>query len=156
VKTYRILILIGVALYAVSFFLIGVSDASNGGKGGIPGYTCATTTLLSPWGGEGLKMVRESPIDFFSVLISGWINPVFLITVIVLLCRPKGRLGGILTIVLLLMFPACWIVFYRAHLQPRAGYFLWTAAMLLVLFAPRLARTSAASQKPVDIRTNIS
>jgi hypothetical protein len=43
-----------------------------------------------------------------------------------------------LRIVLIFMFTACWIVFYYEHLHPRLGYFLWTAAMLLVLFGGEL------------------
>jgi CHASE2 domain-containing sensor protein len=49
--------------------------------------------------------------------------------------RPRSKLGWILIAALLLMFPACWVVFVTGHLQPMAGYFLWTGAMLLVLFA---------------------
>jgi hypothetical protein len=144
VRTDRILIFIALALYAASFFFTGVSD-DGPRRGGIPGYECATITLLSPWGSEGLKMVRDSPLDFFPVLISGWINPVFIVTLIALLVRPAGRFGGILRIVLLLMLPACWIVFHRAHIHPRAGYYLWTGAMLLALFSNKLAKPAAAS-----------
>jgi hypothetical protein len=146
VKAYCILIFVALVLYVVSFTLVGVSNAGDPhGGGGIMGYKCATLTLLSPWGSEGLKMVRENPIDFFSVLISGWINPVFAITVVALLFRPNGRFAGISRIVLLLMLPACWIVFSRSHLQPRVGYYLWTAAMLLAVFANKLVRPSSTA-----------
>lgn len=144
-KAYCVLIFIALVLYVVSFTLIGVSNAGDThGGGGILGYKCATLTLVSPWGSEGMKMVRESPMDFFPVLISGWINPVFLITVGALLFRPNSRFAGISRIVLLLMLPACWIVFGRSHLQPRVGYYLWTAAMLLAVFANKLIRPSAS------------
>jgi hypothetical protein len=159
VKAYRILIFLGFGLYVASFFLTGVNNASDpAGVGGIPGYGCAWLTLVSPWGSEGLKALHDSPGDFFSVLISGLINPIFLITVSVLLVRPNGRLGLILRVLLLLMFPTCWIVFFRAHLHARAGYYLWTAAMFLIMFSTVLARTPtpAVSQKPIDKRSNIS
>jgi hypothetical protein len=143
VKTYRILILFGLILYVVSFFLTGVKDASAAANvKGIYGYDCASITLLSPWGSDGLKMFREEPVNFLSVLFSGWINPVFLITVVVLLIRPNSGAAGVLRIVLLIMFIAPWIVFYREHLHPRGGYFLWTAAMLLVMFSSRLDKNA--------------
>ncbi len=137
-KAYRILILLGMVLYVVSFFLTGVKDAAAApGTKGMPGYECATTTLMAPWGSEGLNLLRETPVDFFALLFSGWINPLFVITVVVLLVRPHGWLAWTLRIVLLAMFIAPWIVFYKAHLHPQGGYFLWTAAMALVLFVPR-------------------
>jgi hypothetical protein len=156
VKTYRILILLGLVLYVASFFLTAVKDSKT--SAGMPGYKCATTALLAPWGGDGLNMLRETPVDYFALLFSGWINPVFLITALAFLIQPKGRFAGILRVVLLLMLPACWIVFYKAELRPAQGYFLWTAAMLLVLFSNTLIRSGArtAPGKPVDKNANIS
>lgn len=142
-KTYRILIFFGLVLYAASFFLTAVKEASAAaGAKGISGYDCATTTLLAPWGSDGLRLFREGPLDFLAILFSGWINPVFLVIVVVLLIRPKGSFVRVLRIVLLLMFIAPWIVFYKEHLHPREGYFLWTAAMLLVMFSPKLGRNA--------------
>jgi hypothetical protein len=136
--------LLGMVLFVVSFFLIAVREAGAApSDSGMRGYTCAYVALLSPWGSDGLRMLREGPVDYFAILLSGWINPVFLITVVVLLVRPKGSLAGVLRITLLIMFLACWIVFYKEHLHPREGYFLWTAAMLLVLFSSKLVRPAA-------------
>jgi hypothetical protein len=161
VKTYRILILLGMILFVVSFFLIAVREAyARQSDPGMHGYTCAEVALLSPWGSDGLRTLREGPVDYFSVLLSGWINPVFLITTVVLLIRPDGRLARTLRIILLVMFVACWIVFYKEHLHPQAGYFLWTAAMLLVLFSNKLARPAperlAPLGKTVDKGAHIS
>src|SRR5262245_54589006 len=125
-------------LFVGSFFLIAVREANATQAGsGMRGYTCAYVAFLSPWGSDGLRMLREGPMDYFSVLFSGWINPVFLITALVLFIRPDGRLAGTLRIIVLVMFLACWIVFYKEHLHPQAGYFLWTGAMLLVLFSSK-------------------
>ncbi|HEY6306416.1 MAG TPA: hypothetical protein VI488_08190 [Candidatus Angelobacter sp.] len=140
-KTYWILILLGIILFAVSFRLIAVREAgASPSDSGIRGYTCAYTTLLAPWGGDGLRMLREGPVEYLAILLSGWINPVFLITLVVVLVRPNGRLAGILRVVLVIMFLACWVVFYKEHLHPREGYFLWTGAMLLVLFSNQLSK----------------
>jgi len=105
---------------------------------GIPGYLCAYMTIVLPWTSDGMRMLHHEPADYFAILLSGWINPVFLVTFVLLLINPRNRLAGILRILLIFMFAACWIVFYYEHLHPRLGYFLWTAAMLLVLFVGKL------------------
>ena len=158
-KMRWILFLAGMALFVVSFFLIAVREAgATHSDSGMRGYTCAYVALLSPWGSDGLRMLREGPVDYFAILFSGWINPVFLITVVVLLVRPNGSLAGMLRGVLLVMFLACWVVFYKEHLRPRAGYFLWTVAMLMVLFSSKLVRPGARTSpgKTVDKNANIS
>lgn len=138
-KISTILICLGILLYVVSFFLIAVKNVDN--DAGFSGYWCALTTLTAPWGSEGLKQLRQAPLDFFSVLLSGWINPLFLIVVIVRWISPRSRLGWILFTLVLLMFPACWIVFARAHLRPSSGYFVWTMGMLMALLAGAFARS---------------
>jgi hypothetical protein len=144
VKTYWTLIVLGIILFIVSFFLTAVKDVNAApGASGEKGYFCAYITLSIPLGHDGWQMLRETPVNYFAVLLSGLINPVFVITVVLSLLKPQGRPGAILRIVLLFMFAACWIVFYRAHLRPQAGYFLWTAAMLLVLFSNKPRRAIA-------------
>jgi hypothetical protein len=139
-KISTVLVWVGIVGYVASFFLIAVRDSSNPASG-FTGYWCALTTLTAPWGSDGLKEMRQDPVDFFSVLFSGWINPLFLITLLVRWRRPHGRLGWILGILLLLMFPACWVVFAKAHLRPSVGYFVWTASMVVALFSTAFARS---------------
>jgi hypothetical protein len=129
-KIGRIVLLLATILYIASFFLVAIAIPDR-----IPGYTCAYIALLLPWSSDGFKMLRDGPIDYFSVLISGLINPVFIVTLILLWLKPRGRARTVLGTVLVLMFGACWVVFYRMHIQPRTGYFLWTGAMLVVLFS---------------------
>ena len=138
-KMARLIAVIGFLVFAGSFFLTGVKEAvAAPSDRGIPGYLCAYMTIVLPWTSDGMRMLHHEPVDYFAILFSGWINPVFLITFVLLLINPRNRLAGILRIVLIFMFIACWIVFYYEHLHPRLGYFLWTAAMLLVLFAGKL------------------
>ena len=138
-----ILVIVGMALWVGSFFLVAVQEANTPyGGSGYRGYLCAFITLINVWGHDAMAMLRETPVEYFSTLLSGWINPVFLITLMASLVRPKGRLAVVLRIVFLLMLPACWIVFYKMKLYPREGYFVWTAGMLLVMFAAPGARVS--------------
>ncbi|HLW55548.1 MAG TPA: hypothetical protein VKW06_22155 [Candidatus Angelobacter sp.] len=137
-KMSRILLWLAMAAYAGSFFLTAVRDAN--GPSGFTGYWCALTTLTAPWGSDGLKELRQEPVEFFSVLFSGWINPLFLITLLVRWRRPRGRAAWILGALVLILFPACWVVFAKVHVHPVAGYFLWTAAMLVALFSGVVGR----------------
>jgi hypothetical protein len=140
-KMNRVVALIGFLLYIGSFFLLAVSETTaTASTEGFKGYSCAFLALISPWGHGGMEMLHDKPLAYFSVLVSGWINPVFLITAVMLWIRPHGRAGAFLRIVTVLMFPAVWLAFKEMQLRPRAGYWLWTAGMLLVLFSTMLAR----------------
>lgn len=138
-KISRIVFSLGIILYIASFLLTAVKDAyAAPGAEGYVGYLCAYVSLVLPWVSDGIRILQSDPLSYFGILLSGWTNPVFLVTIVLLL--RKKRLGAILRIVLLFMFAACWIVFYREHLHPQIGYFLWTAAMLLALFSNVFSR----------------
>jgi len=89
-------------------------------------------------------MLRNNPLEFFSLLISGWINPLFLITIILMSRKRFSQPIAILKIIILLMIPFCWIVFYYEKLYPREGHFLWVIGMLLTLFSSKLRKEDSA------------
>jgi hypothetical protein len=126
---------IGLSLYAVSFLLVAVGHSFTGFT--MRGYECANDELLSPWQHDP---TFDGRFDFLSVLISGWINPVFLITAIfVFLGRPPRPIAVMRTVVIL-MIPFCWVVFHHEGVYPREGHFVWIFGMLLVLFSKEAAR----------------
>jgi hypothetical protein len=140
-KMNRVIALICLLFYVGSFFLTAVKDSgATISDSGYRGYLCAWVTLLSPWGSDGMRMLRQGALEYFAILFSGWINPVFLVTAAMLWAKPNGRAGAFLRIVVVLMLPACWIVFHNEHKRPWIGYWLWTAAMLMALFSTMLAR----------------
>ncbi len=136
-KTHRllfwILFCIGFVVYVGAFFLQAVGDQH--GPGGVRGYICAEITLVTPWGHDGWDILHDYPFRYFCLLISGWINPIFVITTVLLLTRKAARLASLLRIILLMMIPCCWGVFHYENLRPRLGHFLWIFGMLLVLFS---------------------
>jgi hypothetical protein len=141
VKRSRIVLVVAMVLYVASFFLDAVIEAPGSSSGSrIPGYDCAYLTLIFPWSREGLRSIQEHPLQFIAMLLSGWINLMFLITMGFLLKRKAAHIGDTLRIVLLLMFPACWLVFFEVQVRPTYGYFLWTIAMLLALFPASFAK----------------
>jgi hypothetical protein len=146
-KRNRQIFWIGLLIYVLSFFLaaVGPFDASKP----MSGYFCAYATLLFSWEQaklwlHGVPSINK-PLEYVSVLISGWINPAFLLAVLVTSDSPSKSSVVAGRIILILMIPFCWIVFYYHQLYPREGYFLWIAGMLMVLF-PHSAAPSMAGQ----------
>jgi len=128
----RYIFWIGLLLYAASFFLIAVV-----GRGPIPGYICAYSALSFPWGGNlfGPFGIFENKIpEYFAVLISGWINLVFLIAAVLAIRDGSPRVVARLRIAVILMIPWCWVVFHYQDLYPREGHFVWIFGILLTLF----------------------
>jgi hypothetical protein len=140
VKRQRIVFWTGLLLYVASFFLIAVV----GLRGGETGISSAQAALLYPWTHLNGMLLRKNPLEFFSILISGWINPFFLITIILMSRKQFPQTIAILRIIILLMIPFCWIVFYYEELYPREGHFLWVTGMLLTLFSGKLRKDESA------------
>ena len=138
---------IGLTLYVGSFFLMAVGDLGKGSP--MPGYQCAWLALGLPWddnlfGHQGLFENRF--LDYLSVLLSGWINPAFVVAALFVFLRPSARTTRVLAIATLAMIPFCWVVFYYHDFYPREGHVVWIAGMLLVLreaLRPRSVRRSA-------------
>ena len=147
-KKSKIILVVALLAFIGSFFVTAVNNA-NGARNdsGPPGYVCAFMALIFLWGDIGLKMLDNRPMEFFSTLLSGWINPVFLITVFLLQIKRTMQWGRVLRVVLLLMLPSCWIAFDYDHLRPRYGYFLWTVAMVMALFADLFSERSTTGMQ---------
>jgi hypothetical protein len=123
----------GLIIYLTSFFLNAVGGLPAGQP--IRGFVSAYLALLS-WLNMGLMRQGHAFADkrlaFVCLMVSGLINPAFLLYVI----EPSK----IFRRVLLLMIPSCWIFFYYEHLIPHEGHFLWILGMLLVLYGARPAK----------------
>ena len=77
----------------------------------------------------------DSTVMNVSGMLNGWINPVFFLTMVLMLVDKTPRLTRIFRYVVLCMVPLCWVVLLYEHVYPREGYILWTIGMLLVLFS---------------------
>jgi hypothetical protein len=143
VKTLRWLALLtGIAAFAASFALPAVKEAkASSNSAGVPGFTCATITLQMPWSNDGRTLLHESPLQYFSILFSGWINPLFLVTLVMVLIKPRWRPTIVLGYLVAAMQVFCWILFFQLHLFPRQGYFLWLSGMLLALYSNKISRS---------------
>jgi hypothetical protein len=139
----------GFLLYAVSLLLPAVA-----GRGvytpELPSVAGCTLdwflfpmTYISLHGPGGTSdFFTDDPIKNVSIAISGWINPVFLFTVLLALVGKTPILTRVFRNIVIVMMPFCWIAFRYSGVYPREGYFLWTGAMLLVLLSSKLTRDS--------------
>ena len=101
------------------------------------GYECAYLALES-----AIRSVSISPASadytppflYFSILIAGLINPVFLVYTTLAYLKRNPRTARVLKCALLVMIPFCWVVFHYIEVYPREGHDLWVNGMLLVLF----------------------
>jgi hypothetical protein len=128
------LVVAALSMYVASFFLLTIGDFGRV-VGPLRGYFCAELALIYPFSEDGRSLFHERPIEYFAFLGSGLINPVFLITFFLHLCRVKPRVQVVLRNLTILMIPLCWIVFQYERFYPREGYILWVVGMLLTLFA---------------------
>ena len=144
-KIPRWFVWVGLLLYAVAFALpaISVPDSLP-----LPGYRCALfVTVEQPWSTDNRGLLHSAPLRYIPLMLTGWINPLFLVTAILILLRKAATLVGILRIVILLLIPLCWVVFHYETVHPREGHFLWILGMLLVLFSAKLRPSEAKAQR---------
>ena len=130
----RVMVVVGLSIYVISFFLLAASDFGRL-TGPLHGYFCAMYALFSPLSEDGRPLLHENPIEYFSLLSSGLINPLFLTTLLLQLFRVRPQVIVFLRTLTVLIIPLTWIVFHHEGYYPREGYFLWMVGILLTLFA---------------------
>jgi hypothetical protein len=142
VKANQALYKLGLVIYVLSFFLVATGDP-RGLIGRMTGYECAYLAVKSfltdnPFSPNSTVATTSAPLlVYLSILISGLINPVFLIYVTLTSLKRAPRTVRVLKFVLLAMIPFCWLVFYFFQIYPREGHALWVIGMLLVLLSSR-------------------
>lgn len=98
------------------------------------GWLCAVLAFGLPWWAliPTNHILEGQPLVWAAALVSGWINPVFLITLVQLI-RGRHRSASALRIVVLLMVCCCWFVFGFFNLHAREGFVAWVTGMVLAL-----------------------
>lgn len=134
-------LLVALIVFAIAFFLPAIWIPLVGPHTAT-GYWCAWVTLVSPWTTDGLKDLPAAPLKYFSILLSGWINPLFLMSMVLSRRESTIRLSRTLRTVALIFMPTCWIVFFTQNVYPFVGYFIWTAAMVAALFSSSFSASS--------------
>lgn len=140
-KRQRIVFWTGLLIYSISFFLPAILGCANSTPP-IRGYDCALIAFISPIE-NGLQnapwhagsLFQSKSLEYFSLLLSGWVNPLFLIEVILILVDRLKRVVVALGLAIVLMIPFSWVVFHYEHYCPREGHIVWIVGILVVLFS---------------------
>jgi hypothetical protein len=146
----------GLLIYSISFALFW-GGCRLPGCGPSRGYLAAFFAFVLPLKENPFSvpwLFHDMIFEYVALVISGWINPVFLIVVALMLRGRYQRTEAILRIILLLMVPFCWAVFYDYGFYPREGYFLWLFGMLLALFSSVIMKLINRLVRNPDIAQN--
>jgi hypothetical protein len=132
---------LGLIIFTVSFFLVALGETSaSPGTQPFFGFYCARFSFCYPWV-EARDVLFHNvpplfgPLAYASLLVSGWISPLFLLVVFLDLTDARPRLALILRMVILGMIPLAWFfAFYEIRAYPREGHFLWVLGMLFAMY----------------------
>lgn len=142
-RTVLISRVVGFCVYVWAFFLPACRQVATPGgdaPGVYRGYICAAVTLVNT-----LSREMWHSMDFLAVL-SGWINPLILIYLFLLLF-PRFRWPRRIVAGLIVVFIAgTWVFFYLHPLVPLIGNVLWVAGILLILAGEAFGRERAGSE----------
>ena len=129
--------ILGFCVYIAAFFLPAVREAATPG-GDAPdvflGSRCAWMTLVNTFSHE----IWHS--KYFLAVLSGWINPLLLLYLFLLLFPklfwPRRILAGAIAA----FIAGTWVLFAVVPLVPLIGHFLWIAGILLILAGEAMRR----------------
>jgi serine/threonine protein kinase len=141
-RFYLFILLLGLTVFGISFALSAVNPASGSNDKPYPGWFCAFFSLVEAKQlilANGMHRLKDTLLAY-SLLISGLINPVFLVSLLLRIWKRVRKPAAILIGISLAMQVCCWIVFALSHLMPREGYALWVVGMLVASIAGPLAR----------------
>lgn len=132
--------LLGLCVYAVSFFLPAVREVA--GPGGdaptvLRGSRCAWITVVNSLNPQ----IWHS--KYALAILSGWINPLIVLYLLLLifpvLVWPRRIVAGAMVAFLI----GTWAFFYIYPLVPLAGHILWSVGILMVVAGELMRRKKA-------------
>jgi uncharacterized membrane protein HdeD (DUF308 family) len=134
--------ILGVLVYIAAFFLPACREAV-GPSGDAPevfrGSRCAWMTLVNTFNHE----IWHS--KYFLAVFSGWINPLILLYLILLIIPAFVWPRRLAASLILCFIAGTWIFFSLIHLVPLVGHFLWIAGILMILAGEAFPQRKAAS-----------
>jgi hypothetical protein len=132
-------VLLGLTLFLVAFFMPSVMNGSANGSASVPGYECAKVTLHAITGLSTAKNVAElwtGLVEFASGMMSFFTLAAFALR---LLDGPSLFARTLAAIALLICLPSNIYTLIALGLLPIYGFYTWVLGTLLILFPEILA-----------------
>lgn len=142
---------IGFGIYVLAFFLPAVRDKPTDAVAFssptvYKGWFCAFVTIMNTFSADAW-----SSSSFLAVL-SGWINPLILIYLILLVRTSYVWPRRIIAIAIVAFMIATWIYFAISSMVPLIGHVLWIAGALMILTG-EVVRLSTPQVKNDHVQT---
>lgn len=143
--------LMGFCIYVLAFFLPAVRDKAA------DGVTFSTPTVYKGWFCAFVTIMNTFSRDVWSTsgflaILSGWINPLILIYLILLVRDNSVWPRRIISMTVVAFMIATWIYFAVDSMVPLIGHVLWIAGALMIL-SGELFRTGTAQANNDHVQT---
>lgn len=156
----------GLGLFVAAFFLPAVREPPATGPAAwgpglqshdFDGWECAVvsswiTVRAIKYGVHPKTETSDPSAPAYAALValSGWVNPLVLLYLASCAWRKFNRIRPFLAGLIFLCLIAAWIVLAKEHFKLLIGHYLWLAGILVILVAPFVMRTEAASKSQVN------
>jgi hypothetical protein len=157
----------GLTLFVTAFFLPAVREPPATGAAAwgpglqshvFAGWECAAvmtpifTVRLLQIAVEPERAPQGTPIwpDLALMALSGWVNSFVLLYLLCCLFRKLRKFRSFLAGSIVVCLIATWILLARQHFALLVGHWLWVAGIAVMLAAPFVMRTGAASESQAN------
>lgn len=134
----RVVRIVGFVIFVLAFFLPAVAPPGAGsgpGSGPQPGWVCAGFTLI-PMGAviqHPLALFKGTDSREYTLLFSGWVNPLVLIFLLFCIRRNWRWPRRIVALGILCCLGCAWAFLAKEQFSTLIGHYLWVAGIVLML-----------------------
>jgi len=134
---------VGLGIFAIAFFLPAVKGGAPDSEGPVfAGWKCASIALTETNAVIGKSVHWPPPIEAVLVAMSGWINPLIVLVLLLSFWRKMRIARMILGAIILACMAATWTFFVLEKVTPLVGHVLWITGALVILGAEIFPRSS--------------
>lgn len=129
-----VLRLIGLGIFVLAFFQLAVRSGAPGPDAVVfPGWKCASIALTQMMGVFNKSVAWPPPLAVALVIVSGWINPLIGLDLLISVFSKLRIVRRILGVVIVLCMGETWWFFSLQKVTPLIGHWMWIGGALLIL-----------------------
>jgi len=133
-KLFLIARILGIAVFVIAFLLPACRLGPDApGSNIFPGWKCASVALTETTALFGKAVTWPIPEPVVLVVLSGWINPIILLVLILSVVPRVSIVRRFMGVIVLISMVGTWVFFAQEKLTPLIGHFLWIAGAILIL-----------------------